>query len=436
MKKIYILGAVVLGLAACKPTIEPKAPERGDADFSGYLAVGSDYTAGFTDGSLYRNGQLNSYPRMLADQFASVGGGEFRQPLVPGQHGWPMGKLILDYTQGPCDSVQRIDRVLFTGALDTAGTSNNIYSRGPFNNMAIPHSKAVDYLVPAYGMQNVYAARMFKTPVYSRPVDELLLPTFTFFTVWLGMSDVLDFASAGGKEAGDNPGNRLPSAQSFRVAYDSVITTITRNGAKGVVLTIPDVLDMPFFTARLRRGLDLNIRDANRLNLQYNGSQVHFNVGKNYYVIEDSTTAEGFRHIKEGEYIRLDIPHDSITCNGWGSEVPIPGEWVITEDEIQAINGAIYVFNNIIKQTAQQYNVGVIDTRYFLQQVAENGIQYNGAEYSFNDVQGGYFSLDGLHFNGRGNAFLANYIIDGINAYYKSSLPYVDVNNYSATRVP
>lgn len=437
MKKIYILGAMVCGLAACKPNIEPAAPERGDANFSSYVAVGSGYTAGITDGSYYLDGQLNSYPNILAQQFKSVGGGDFKQPLVSGQHGWPVGKLVLDYMQGDCDTMPRIDDRRFTGALDTVGTSNNIFSMGPFGNMGVPGTKVIDYLKPGYGATNIYAARMFKDPANSRPLAEILVPASSFFTVWLGVNDVLDYAMAGGNMPGNpNNTNVITAASAFDVAYDSVISSLTRNGAKGVVMNIPDILEMPYFRAIPPRSMVVDVIDANKLNLQYNSTQVHFGVGRNYYVIEDKNHPDGFRQIKENEIVRMDIPHDSIVCAGWGTYKPIPDTWVLTADEIDAIKLAINVFNNTIEKTARDYNVAVSDTRYFLNSVVEDGAQYNAADYTYEYIYGGIFSVDGIHFTGRGNALLANSLISTINDFYGSSIPYADVNKYEAIKLP
>ena len=76
-----VLGLLVLGAAGCQPDIEAPAVTAGSADFSRYIAVGNSLTAGVSDGGLYREGQLSSYPNILAGQFAQVGGGEFVQPL-------------------------------------------------------------------------------------------------------------------------------------------------------------------------------------------------------------------------------------------------------------------------------------------------------------------------------------------------------------------
>ena len=68
-------------LSSCDPEIDAPAASSGQANFAKYLAVGNSLTAGFQDNGLYREGQLNSYPAILADQFEEVGGGEFAQPL-------------------------------------------------------------------------------------------------------------------------------------------------------------------------------------------------------------------------------------------------------------------------------------------------------------------------------------------------------------------
>lgn len=438
MKKIYILGAMVCGLAACKPNIEPTAPERGDANFTSYVSVGSSHTAGITNGSYYLEGQLNSYPNILSQQFATVGGGQFVQPLVPGEHGWPMPKFVLDFVQGECDTIPILEATDFKGALDTVGTGRSIYNeQGPFNNMGIPGTKVSDYGTFGFGTQNMYAARIFKDPTGSKPLLELQVPALTFFTIWLGMDDVLDYALAGG-ETGATPDvrNTITPTNTFRVAYDSLINVLTRNGAKGVALNIPDILEMPYFRAHSPRGLVLDAKDANRLNLMYNATQTHFDEGNNYYVIEDKEHPDGHRQIRAGEIVRLDIPRDSILCAGWGTDVPIPDTWVLTMDEIEKVNAAIDAFNSIIAATANDYNIPVSDTRYVLNKIQDGGEQFNGVNFSYQYAYGNLFSLDGIHLTGRGNAMLANSIIHTINGYYQASIPLADVNKFSTNQLP
>ena len=56
----------------------------GSVDFTNYVAIGNSLTAGFQDGALYDNGQLNSFPMMVAEQVQSIGkmGADFDQPDI------------------------------------------------------------------------------------------------------------------------------------------------------------------------------------------------------------------------------------------------------------------------------------------------------------------------------------------------------------------
>ena len=86
MKKyIYRSGllaftAVAL-LTSCDPEIDAPEISAGEANFERYVAVGNSLTSGYANNGLYRSGQINSYPNILAGQFKLAGGGEFTQPL-------------------------------------------------------------------------------------------------------------------------------------------------------------------------------------------------------------------------------------------------------------------------------------------------------------------------------------------------------------------
>lgn len=54
----------------------------GVVDFLQVVTLGDSLTAGYADGAFYLHGQENSYPAILARQFAEVGGGAFSQPLI------------------------------------------------------------------------------------------------------------------------------------------------------------------------------------------------------------------------------------------------------------------------------------------------------------------------------------------------------------------
>ena len=41
----------------------------GDADFSNYVSIGASFTAGFTDGALFKAAQTNSFPNIFLSSY-------------------------------------------------------------------------------------------------------------------------------------------------------------------------------------------------------------------------------------------------------------------------------------------------------------------------------------------------------------------------------
>ena len=64
------------------------------------------------------------------------------------------------------------------------------------------------------------------------------------------------------------------------------------------------------------------------------------------------------------------------------------------------------------------------------------GFVYNGISMSSKFVSGGAYSLDGLYFNPRGSAIMANEIIKALNTKYKANIKQVNAVTYGATYFP
>jgi lysophospholipase L1-like esterase len=435
MKKIYIAGLIVLSFTACKPNLDPSSPSAGNADFSTYLAVGNSLTAGYADGTLYRSGQENSYPSMLAEQFKLVGGGPFKQPLLNGNAGYPSPKRVLGLATD-CKGTTSLSPVFYSGPMDTAGDANNIASQGPFNNVGVPGIRCIDYGFTGYGFLNPYAKRFYSSPLTEKPLDEALKINATFFSCWLGSNDVLGYATSGGAGSVGGIGTSdISPTSTFTATYNAVINALTANGAKGVLINIPDVTAIPFFTTVPPNGLVLDQTQAAQLSAAYQALGISFTAGQNYFIIQDASAPGGLRKAKAGELILLTVPQDSLKCAGWGSIKPIPKQYVLDATEVANVQSATATFNAVIKQAAADHNLAYVDINSYLHTVAA-GIVFNGVNFNTTFVQGGAFSLDGVHLTPRGYAIVANEMIRTINAYYKSSIPTVDVNKYSGLKFP
>jgi lysophospholipase L1-like esterase len=443
MKKISIAAiAAFTTLSACKPNIHPVSPDKGNADFSVYVSVGNSLTAGYADGTLYRSGQQSSYPSMLADQFAMAGGGTFKQPLLPGDAGWPTLKRVLGYSTG-CDGATSLGPVFYSGPLDTTGSINSIAAQGPYNNVGVPGIRCIDYLTPGYAYGALmlggvgYAYRFYPSPTTNRPLDVASLMSPTFFTMWLGSNDVLGYATSGGEGngTGGTGTTDISPATYFKLVYDSVVNVMTSKGAKGALINIPDVTAIPYFTTVPPNALLLRQGQADTLTAAYAPLGIKFNAGLNYFIIQDPAAPGGLRQAKAGEYILLTVPQDSIKCAGWGSRKPIPKRFVLDATEVANVQAATATFNGIIADNAAKHGLALMDANTYLKTLTK-GITYNGITYTPTFVTGGAFSLDGVHLTPRGYALVANEILRMINLQYSSTLPMVDPNKYSGIKFP
>jgi lysophospholipase L1-like esterase len=452
MKRIYVIGALAFLFSSCKPHVNiTTPPSSGEATFTNYLAVGNSLTAGYADGSLTHSGQLNSYPQRLYEQFQRVGSvGPFIQPELTGDYGYPGPKLVLgkifhcsgDSSLGPVPIGLPLDSV---GSWHFTSTTNN----GQINNIAVPGIRVADYPVAGYAAVNRYAARFYHNPAGS-PLDELYYRVFnvhpTFFTLWLGANDILGFALAGG--VGNGNGSAVPIGGGFyntsditpvpvfQHIYDTILTAITSISSSGAVINVPDVSSVPYFTTVPMNGLMISRQSqADSLKAYWSTSNFDkvFQVGANYFIVEDQNNV--VRQAVPGELLLLNVPTDSLTCAGWGSLKPIPNKYVLTTDELQQIRNATASYNAFIKQECDLRRLAYVDMNAFMKTIA-SGFTYNGITYTTGYVSGGAFSLDGIHPTPRGYALIANYILQTINSFYKSTIPLTDVNKYPGINFP
>jgi hypothetical protein len=493
----FMIGLLAIGLVSCEPEFENAVTDEGfydagDADFSNYVALGNSLTAGFADNALYMSGQQNSYPNIMAQQFGFVGGGDFTQPLTSDN----LGGLLLGGVQ---ISGNRL--VLsadengnpFPAPLDgTPTTDVTTSATGPFNNMGVPGAKSFHLVTPGYGSvagvangtANPWFAR-FATSESSTVLADAVSLNPTFFSLWIGNNDILGYATSGGSGV-DQAGNLDPSTYGgnditdpnvFAAAYSAQVDALTANGAKGVLLNIPDVTSIPYFTTVPTRTIPLDAATAGAVNAQfvlYNGAlgqlvaggfispeeaairQINFIEGINYPIMTDVDLTDvtailigagldpqtaallgQLRQVKSDDLVVLltasligTTPDPSNPAGILGVSLPLPNSFVLSSTEQARVAAAGAAYNAIIEGLAAANELGYGDMKSALADVAANGAFYNGGVLTSTLVTGGAFSLDGVHPSPRGYAFTANTIIDVINTTYNASIPKVDIGTY------
>jgi lysophospholipase L1-like esterase len=114
---------------------------------------------------------------------------------------------------------------------------------------------------------------------------------------------------------------------------------------------------------------------------------------------------------------------------------PIPGKYVLDWDEQLALQQHVEGYNRVIKQTANDRNLAIADMNQNMKNL-EPGMYFDGIKFNLAFISGGVFSTDGIHLTPKGNAQIANYFIQAINAKYGSKIPLVSVTNYHGLIFP
>ena len=432
MKYRTILFLSLVGLLfSCKPEIDEFKASAGSADFSNYISVGNSLTAGYADGALYHSGQANSYPSILAQQFKTVGGGNFVQPVVESEYGVLPGKFVLDYSTN-CLNETSLGPVPASGQPEGYGPVGYAV-----NNFGVPGAKTFHLLAPGYGnpagvpvgLANPYYAR-FASAADANVIADAVAQNASFFSLWIGNNDVLGYATTGGL------GDTITGQQSFAFYMNAITGNLAANGAKGVIANLPGITGAAFFNVIPYNGLVLTEQaQVDGLNAAYAPLGITFHLGQNPFIIADATALGGLRQIKETEMVLLTTPGDSLRCAGWGSSKPIPDQYTLSETEIANINSAIDGYNATIKTMADTYNLAFVDINSYFKTV-ESGVTYDGESFTVTFVTGGTFSLDGIHLTKKGYALVANQFIMAINNKYGSTIPLVSVTDYPGIEFP
>ena len=104
-----------------------------------------------------------------------------------------------------------------------------------------------------------------------------------------------------------------------------------------------------------------------------------------------------------------------------GVTKPLDDKWVLIPSEQDEISSATASFNAVIKDAVDATGVAFVDANALMNQIASSGIPSGDFILTAALVQGGAFSLDGVHPTARGNALIANEFLKAIDVTYGSN---------------
>jgi len=444
-----------LGLAGCQVDIDaPPAASAGNANLTTYIAVGNSLTAGYQSGGLSRYGQLQSYPAILAKQFAQAGGGAFNQPLF--DRAYPNGSGYLRLTAitngAPVTAPVTDSLAAISGSLNTGTNLLRKYSGTDNQNLGVPGIRVADVTTVGYGLNNPVGYNPFferllagsSPATYLQYVQErvaTLKPTF--FSNWLGNNDVLLYAVAGGASTATAP-VALTAVADFTTKYKQVLDALTTptsaapSGARGVLATIPNVTNVPLFTTVKASAVKALIRSNPALP---NASSASLYITTGTGAIREATDADYIlltaqAVIGTGATATQPLPIGV----GYGPTLaqsnPLPSRFVLDADEAATVLTRTNDLNNVIRGEATSRGLALFDANIYFQGVATNGVATNAVANSTSFITGNLFSLDGVHPTARGYALVANEFIRAINNRYGATIRQVDANSYRPVLLP
>lgn len=428
-----ILCFAGLALLSCQPKDPTPNPSQGELDLSTVIYIGDGQMGGYMNDGLNKVNQENSLAHILSTQMQMLGANAANLPFLNGSsigisiNG--LAPLHLGY-KTDCKGVTSLSPVRDASIGDFSCLTQNIYQAAhPFDVFGIPGLKVNQFTNANLGPSNAFFERMSSSP-NSAVLNELMARNASFFHLYIGLEDVLDFAKSGGTH------QTLPTELEFQQYYEQILFNLTFNGAKGVIATLPDVSQMPYFTTIPWNGLSLDNSNVGTLNSIYNPLGYYFQLGANPFMIVDSTANMfAVRQIQSNELLLLSLPLDSVKCNQMGVLFPIRDEFVLDAGELNELRSKISAYNTIIRNLAQQYQLALVNTDQFISKLSD-GFIYNGVSMSAKFVSGGAFSLDGIYLNPRGNALFANEFLKAINHKYHSTIPLVNAMSYDGIRFP
>lgn len=306
----------------------PDGASAGNADFSKFVAIGTSYTAGFQAGALFTEGQENSLPKILANQFDCVGGGAFNQPSINTEHGFnvfvtpnPVGNTVFGRFRLQGTPPAPAPVIAGPEAIPNIAVNPSFAYTGDksaLNNFAVPVILLGQISLAETG-DWMNAGNSTFSPFYARfsqgstILNDAVAAQPTFFMFWMGMDDYLLYAAYGGDEDQVPPPTPVDGAQGFRNLYHGAIATLLDSNPelKGVVANFPNPFFMPHFTAVPYNPIPMTEADAAAANAGFAGynqildalkgapfdypaadiddRKIVFAAGANPFVIEDET---------------------------------------------------------------------------------------------------------------------------------------------------
>lgn len=371
--------ALILSLAVIGP-----APAA--VDMSRYVALGDSLTAGVISASIGELGQLASYPRQIHRAASS---GPFEQPLVsdPGS---------------PARLTLKSLSPLIISPEPGNGSPINL-AAAAYHNLGVPGAEVRDTLTnPGIGSSHALVLRGLGTAV-----EQAVVQSPTFVTLWIGNNDVLEAALSGIVVEGIT----LTPVADFETDFRALADALAATGADLALANLPGVTAIPFANTIAPVLVD----PATQRPVLIGGFPVPLIGPDGPLGFADKVLLPAGALLARG---------DGIPTALGGNGRPLPDTVVLSAAELAAIQDRTDAINEIIATVADEKGAALVDIERTFDRILDRGLSVGGALYTL-ELFGGLFSFDGVHPSPFGYAVLTNEFIRAINREFSGSIPLV-----------
>ena len=363
------------------------------------ISVGGSLSAGFKDGGLYREGQLTSFPNLIARQMEI----SFYQPLFDANEGNGSGYKTLAGTE-PIATFKMVTNNL--GYANSKADKLKPFTGNNIDQYAFPGMNTALGYTPNDKVSEKFASRFFNKPQnvnYTDNYDLLKTQSCDFFVFEVGIDDIVAGILAGG---GGGITTTDPYAGTLGL---SLVHNLVDKKSKGVLLTVPDALDFPYFNQITndkieKLGVSLSVQRSF-------GSENYRDYDPLIDKLMPTTTVE---KLFKGEF---------------KGEVKLKDEDVLSKDpyDDEWLNSSPIYYNEYkISRIGKANNLPVVDIYGLYKKiVAGTYTTDDGVKVNTDWAKGNFFSADGIYPTAFGQAVIANEVIRTINQNYKLSIPLI-----------
>jgi hypothetical protein len=384
------------------------------------LTIGTGTAAGYRDGGLTRQGQLTSYPNLVARQ---MGLKDFNQAVFDKENGNGTGYYVRQ-SDSELPSWSKVTNNL--AYIDPEKNFFAPYSQGLVHNLSVPGNHPSSYqLNPKTTLLNEIQSRN-KNPLPPYTMDASYLWTTGNLThsllsrivnsdkqsVWAYLNSIKPNVAIVDINADVYIQSHIQGGQAGllgprEVFWElNVINYLKKNNTKYVYATIPDVLDFPYFNWYNHKNLSSKLNKPIKIAVSEKDIQ---EANNRTIFLPTRKVIDLFNGNSENEYL---------------TDLDIINEREASRPEL---------YNNLfVAKWAKEYNHPLVDFYAIYKKILSGKyVTDDGYKIDPSYSHGNFFSADGIYPSAIGQAVLANEVIKVLNASYQSKIPLIDVGLYA-----